>query len=79
MSSSYKLSKQQDRAGVGGGGVDRCERFAGGRGAGESDLLAIAEQKTEKYLRAESSRVTTSRVRRPKAIEQGFDGTVPRS
>ena len=43
MSSSYKLSKQQDRAGVGAGGVDRCERFAGGRGAGESDLLAIAE------------------------------------
>jgi hypothetical protein len=46
MSSSYKLSKQPDGAGGTEAeveGVDRCERFAGGRWAGESDLFAIAD------------------------------------
>ena len=44
-SSSYRLSKQLNRAGgmlSDAGGVDRYERFAGGRWPGESDRLAIA-------------------------------------
>ena len=46
MSSSYKFSKQlgfADGTEADVEGVNRCERFAGGRWAGESDLLAIGD------------------------------------